>query len=122
VLAKKPGEIHKHKKRSKSMSTQSVSTKAYEEKISAQLQQAKAQLEELHSRAKDKMAQAEIDTINNLKTRQQEIEKKRQDLKTTGDAKVEQVKTEIDTELAKLKNSLGELATKLKDEVQAKAS
>ncbi|HTC91892.1 MAG TPA: hypothetical protein VK699_00385 [Terriglobales bacterium] len=104
------------------MSTQSVSTKAYEEKISAQLQQAKAQLEELHSRAKDKMAQAEIDTINNLKTRQQEIEKKRQDLKTTGDAKVEQVKTEIDTELAKLKNSLGELATKLKDEVQAKAS
>lgn len=104
------------------MSTQSVTTKAYEEKISAQLQQAKTQLEELHARAKGKMAQAEIDTINNLKTRQQEIEKKRQDLKTTGDAKVEQVKGEIDTELTKLKNSLGELATKLKDEVRAKAS
>ncbi len=104
------------------MSTPSVTTKAYEEKISAQLQQAKAQLGELEASAKGKMAQAEIDTINHLKTKQQEIDKKRQDLKTTGDAKVEQVKAEIDAEVAKLKTSLAELATKLKVEPRAKAS
>lgn len=96
------------------MSAQDVTTKAYEEKISAQLQQAKAQLGELEARAKSKMSQAEIDTINNLKTRQQEIEKKRQELKTVGDAKVEQVKAEIDAHLTKLKSSLADLATKLK--------
>ena|SRR5579859_3882518 len=104
------------------MNTQNVTAKAYEEKIGAQLQQAKAQLGELEASAKGKMAQAEIDTINHLKTKQQEIDKKRQDLKTTADAKVEQVKAEIDTELAKLKTSLGELATKLKIEPRAKAS
>ena len=104
------------------MSTQNVTTKAYEEKISALLQQAKAQLGEFEARAKGKAAQAEIDTINHLKTKQQEIDKKRQDLKTTGEAKVEQIKTEIDAEVAKLKTSLAELATKLKVEPRAKAS
>ena len=104
------------------MSTPSVTAKAYEEKISAQLQQAKAQLGELEASAKQKMAQAEIDTVNHLKTKQQEIDKKRQDLKTAGEAKAEQVKTEIDSELAKLKTSLGELAAKLKVEPRAKAS
>ncbi len=104
------------------MSAQSVTAKAYEEKISAQLQQAKAQLSEFEARARDKMAQAEIDTINHLKTKHQEIDKKRQDLKTTGDVKVEQVKTEIDADVAKLKTSLAELATKLKIEPRSKAS
>jgi len=96
------------------VSTQNVTIKAYEEKISAQLQQAKAQLGDFEARAKGKMAQAEIDTINQLKTRYQEIDKKRQDLKTAGDAKVEQVKAEIETEVAKLKTTMAELATKLK--------
>lgn len=104
------------------MSAQNVTAKAYEEKISAQLQQAKAQLGELEARAKDKMAQSEIDTLNHLKTMHQELDKKRQDLKTTGDAKVEQVKAEIDTEVAKLKTSLAEVATKLKVEPRTKAS
>ncbi len=104
------------------MSTQSVTAKAYEERISAQLQQAKAQLGEFEASAKSKMAQAEIDTINHLKTKHQEIDKKRQDLKTVGDAKVEQVKAEIDAEVAKLKTSLAELGTKLKFEPRAKAS
>src|ERR1019366_9897115 len=72
-------------------------------KISAQLQQAKAQLGELEARAKGKMAQGEIDAINHLKAKHQEIEKKRQELKTVGDAKVEQVKAEIDAHVTKLK-------------------
>jgi hypothetical protein len=78
------------------MSAQNLTTKTYEEKVNAQLQQAKAQLGEFEARAKRKMGQAEIDTINQLKAKHQEIDKKRQDLKTAGDAKVEQVKAEID--------------------------
>ena len=103
------------------MSTQSVTMKAYEEKISAQLQQAKAQLGEFEARARGKMAQAEIDTINYLKAKHQEIDKKRQELKTVADAKVDQFKAEIDAEVAKLKTSLAELATRLKVEPHAKA-
>jgi hypothetical protein len=43
-------------------------------------------------------------------------------LKTTGDAKAEQVKDEINRNIDKLKTSLAELATKLKHEPHAKAS
>ena len=98
------------------MSTPNVETKAYEEKIQAQLQQARAQLDELGARAKGKVSQAVIDSINHLKTKHEEIEKKRQELKTTGDAKAEQVKAEIDAGVAKLKTSVAELAAKLKIE------
>jgi len=94
------------------MSTPEI--KAYEEKVSAQLQQAKAQLGELEAHAKGKMSQAEIDIINRLKTKHHEIDKKRQDLKTVSDAKVGQIKAEIDSEVAKLKTSLADLGTKLK--------
>jgi len=89
-------------------------TKAYEQKVSAQLQQTKAQLGELEAHAKGKMAQAEIDTINRLKSKHQEIDKKRQDLKTASDAKAGQVKAEIDADVAKLKTSLADLSMKLK--------
>lgn len=104
------------------MSAHDVTMKAYEEKVNAQLQQAKAQLGEFEAHAKSKAAQAEIDTINRLKTKHDEIERKRQGLKTVGDAKVGQVKAEIDTEMTKLKTSLADLATKLKVEPRTKAS
>lgn len=103
------------------MSTPDITIKAYEEKINSLLQQAKAQLGELEARAKGKAAQAEIDTINRLKTKHQEIEKKRQVLKTVGDAKVGEVKAEIDADVAKLKALLAELGTKLKVEPRTKA-
>jgi tRNA U54 and U55 pseudouridine synthase Pus10 len=89
-------------------------TKAYEDKISAELQLAKAQIEEFEARAKGKMAQAEIETIRHLKAKRHEIEKKSQELKASGEAKVEQVKAEIDAELAKFKTGVEQLATKLK--------
>ncbi len=104
------------------MSAHDATIKAYEEKINAQLQQAKAQLGEFEAHAKGKAAQAEIDTINRLKTKHGEIEKRRQNLKTTADAKVEQAKADIDAEIAKLKASLADLATKLKMELRTKAS
>ena len=103
------------------MSAQNIDVKAYEEKISGQLQQAKTQLSELEARAKSRMAQAEIDTASRLKTKHQEIDRKRQNLKTVGDAKIAQAKAEIDSDMAHLKNSLAELNAKLKGEPRAKA-
>jgi hypothetical protein len=50
--------------------------KAHEEKISAQLHEAKALLEEFEAHARKNKAQAEIEKITGLKAKKQEIEKK----------------------------------------------
>lgn len=97
----------------------SATIKAFEQKIEAQLQQAKAQLEELKARAKGNVAQAEIDAIQHLQTMHDDIEKRRQELKTVGEAKAETVKAQIDAELAKLKSSVAELATKFQQHAKA---
>jgi hypothetical protein len=102
------------------MNGQSATMKAFEEKLSAQLQEAKSQIDGIEARAKGKMAQAEIDAINGLKTQRQEIEKKRQDLKTSGEAKAAQLKSEIETDMAKFKTSLDQLGTKVKSQVATK--
>jgi hypothetical protein len=89
--------------------------KAYQEKVNAQLQQAKAVLNGLEAHAKGKLAQSEIDAINRLKAKHQEIEKKvHHDLKTAGEVAVAaKVKTDIDSEVAKFKASLDQLSAKV---------
>jgi len=93
--------------------------KAHEEKISAQLHEAKALLEEIEAHARREKAQAEIEKITGLKAKKQEIEKKLQQLAKTGvEAKVAvQIKSDIEAEVAKLKTSLGEIATRLKNQL-----
>ena len=89
--------------------------KAYQEKVNAQLQEAKAVLNGLEAHAKGKLAQSEIDAINRLKAKHQEIEKKvHHDLKTAGEVAVAaKVKTDIDSEVAKFKASLDQLSAKV---------
>lgn len=91
-------------------------TKAYQEKIGAQLHEAKALLEGLEARAKGKMAQSEIDTISRLKEKHQEIEKKaNHGFKTAGEVAIAaKVKSDIDAEIAKFKTSLDQLNAKAK--------
>jgi hypothetical protein len=96
------------------MSAQNRHTKAYEEKIRAELQQAKAQLVELEARAKSDIAQAGTDLVKDVKARRHEIEEKLQEMKTTGDANAEQVKADIEAKVAKMKSSLTELGVRLK--------
>ena len=105
----------------KIMSTHDVMTHAYEEKIDAQLQQAKAQLGEFEARAKSKKAQAEIEAINHLRTKHQEIEKKVQkDFKIAGEVAVAaKVKTDIDSEMTKFRSSLDQLSAKIKSQSAA---
>ena len=95
--------------------------KAYREKISAQLQEAKAVLSGVEAQAKGKLAQSEIDTITRLKAKNQEIDKKvHQDLKVTGEVTlVAKIKSDIDAEMAKFKASLDQLNTKLKSQPAA---
>ena len=95
--------------------------KAYQEKVNAQLQEAKALLSGLEAHAKGKLAQSEIDTIARLKAKHQEMEKKvHQDLKTTGEVAVAaKVKSDIDTEMTKFKTSVDQLSAKIKSKPAA---
>lgn len=95
--------------------------KAHEQKISAQLHEAKALLDQAEAHARKKKAQAEIDKINNLKAKKEEIEKKfHQHVKTAGEAALAlKIRADIEAEVAKLKTSVEEVATKLKSQSAA---
>ena len=95
--------------------------KAYQEKVNAQLQEAKALLNGFEAHAKGKLAQSEIDAISRLKAKHQEIDKKvHQDLKVTGGVAVAaKVKSDIDAEIARFKASLDQLAAKVKSQPAA---
>jgi hypothetical protein len=95
--------------------------KAYQEKVNAQLQEAKAVLNGFEAHAKGKVAQSEIDTIARLKAKHQEIEKKvHQDLKTTGEVAVAaKIKSDIDREMTKFKTSVDQISAKVKSQPAA---
>jgi hypothetical protein len=91
-----------------------VLLKAYEDKVSAQIQEVKAKLDQLEAKAKEKRAQAEIDAINKLKNLKQNIGQKVQDLKNTHDSNVTRAKADIDAQIATFKAVITELGDKLK--------
>ena len=98
------------------MAQQTAEMKAFEEKVSAQLQEAKAKIDEIEAQVKGKLAQAEIDAIKFFKTTRQEIDKKRQDLRTSSETRAAQLKSEIEADVAKLKTSLEQFSTKVKSQ------
>lgn len=89
--------------------------KAYEEKITSQLEQAKAKLHEYEAYFKGKKADAEIEAIRGLRAAQLEIEKKSKELKAVGssftDAKSAQIKAEIDAAIANVNTKLAQLSS-----------
>jgi|SRR6516165_5732852 hypothetical protein len=92
--------------------------RAYQEKIGAQLQEAKAVLNGFEAHAKGKLAQSEIDTITRLKAKNQEIEKKvHHDLKAAGEVAVAaKIKSEVDAEMTKFKASLDQLSSRIESQ------
>jgi hypothetical protein len=96
------------------MNPQNLPDKAFQDKINAELHQFDTRLKEFEARDSARTAQAELDAINHLKAQRQKIEAKRHELRTVGDARIQQVKTEIDAELTRLKSSWAQLATKFK--------
>ena len=89
--------------------------KAYEEKIRAQLDEAKAKLSRYEAQAKEAKAQAEISIINSAKTARENIDRKLHDLKTMHDADMTRGKADIDSAVAKFKASVDEVGAKLKE-------
>ena len=85
--------------------------------VSAQLHEAKAVLNAAEAHAKGKLAQSEIDAISRLKAKHQEIEKKvHHDLKAGGEVAVAaKVKSDIDSEIAKFKAKLDQVAAQAKN-------
>ena len=90
--------------------------RAYEQKVDAQLNEAKAVLNGLEARAKGKMAQAELDMISRLRAKHEEIEKKvHHELRAAAAIAVAaKVKSDIDAEISKFRASLDQLAAKAK--------
>ena len=65
-------------------------------------------------RQRRKKAEAEINTINSLKTAKQDIDRKLQDLKTTHDTHTAHAKANIYVDVAKFKTSVDALSAKFK--------
>jgi hypothetical protein len=95
-------------------STQNATLKAYEDKVQAQLQEAKTKLDQLEARAKEQRADAEIKALSYLNTSKQNIDQKLRDLRTTHDAHVSRAKADINTQVASFKESIAEIAAKFK--------
>jgi hypothetical protein len=85
------------------LNLQSLEIKAFEDKVRARWQEAKARIDEIEAHSRGKWAQAEIDAINGFKTKRGEIERKSQELQRSPEAKAAQLKAEIEAEVAKLK-------------------
>jgi hypothetical protein len=91
--------------------------KAHEEKISAQLHEAKALIDGFEAHARKNKAGAEIEKITSLKKKREEIEKKLHHLLKlgVGATVAEQAKADIDAELGKFKASLEEFGSRHKN-------
>jgi multidrug resistance efflux pump len=94
----------------------SETLKAYHDKISSQIQQGKATLEQLEAKAKEKGAQSELSAINALKSSKENIQRKLQDLKTTHENDMAQAQTAVDADLTAFKARIAELSAKLKSD------
>lgn len=81
------------------------------------MQKSVSQMKEIEALAKGRASQAEIDAINALKKKRQEIDTKYQELKTSAETKA---KTEIQADLEKFNVMLGQVAAKLKSPAPSK--
>jgi len=97
-------------------------TKAYRDKVRAELQQAKSQLAVLEARSKAEDEQVGKDLLNQLKSTHHKIEQQRERLETSAVEEMQQEQAEIDAGIARLKDRLAELDRRLKSGPRTKAS
>jgi hypothetical protein len=95
--------------------------KAYNQKVRAELQQAKSKLDELAARSKAEDKQAATDLINQLKSTHHSIEKKIEEVNTSAAEEIQEEQAEINAGISKLKEGLVSLDRKLTTEPRAKA-
>jgi len=92
--------------------TATSSVRAFEDKMKTQIAEAKTNLAQIEAKAKEKRSAAETATINRLNTAKQDIDRRLQDLRTTHASHVARAKSDIATDVAKLKASIRELGAK----------
>jgi DnaJ-domain-containing protein 1 len=90
----------------------SSSLSAFEEKVRAEVEQAKTKLEQFEAKAKERRSEAETATINRVKAAKQDIDRRLRDLKATHDVDVAHAKSDIEAAVAKFKASIAELGAK----------
>jgi hypothetical protein len=84
--------------------------KAYEDKVAAQIKEAKTKLEQYEAKATEQRTLAETRAIEQLKISRQNLEQKVRGLKTTQEGTMERAKAEINAEVARLHTSIDDLA------------
>lgn len=95
--------------------TSTDSHKAFEDKIKAQVQDAKSRLDQIQASAKAKAGEAETTAASHLTTAKQEIDRKLQDLKTTHDTHVARAKSDIEADVATFKAAVAAFETNIKN-------
>jgi hypothetical protein len=91
----------------------SATLKAFEDKVTVQVQEGKAKLEQLEAKAKEKGAQSELHAINSLKDTRENIHRKVEDLKKTHENHMARAQTAIDADVAAFKTRIEELSANL---------
>lgn len=92
----------------------SSTLKEYEDRIAAQMRDAKAKLDQIAATARQKAAPTEASVVGSLKTAKDNIDRKLQDLKKTNDAHLTRAKADIDADVATFKASIDDYAAKFK--------
>jgi uncharacterized protein involved in exopolysaccharide biosynthesis len=87
----------------------SATLKAYEDKINAQILDAKAKLEKFEAKAATERTQVDSKAIEQLKATRQSLEQKVRELKTTQGANLERAQSAISADVAKLRTSIDKL-------------
>jgi hypothetical protein len=100
----------------------SAATKAYDQKIRAELQKAKSRLAELEARSKAEDEQAARELIDQLKSTHHQIDQKREKLEKSALEEMEQEQAEINAGIDKLRHGLAELDRRLQREPIRKVS
>jgi phage shock protein A len=97
------------------MSTETnIAKKAIHDKIESQINTVQAKLETLKAKAEAAKANAELKVIAELLTKKQAIDRKLNELKKSGETTYQQTKTDVESRVAELEQSLKSIEAKLK--------
>src|SRR5258708_1114148 len=97
------------------MSTEmNITKKVVHDKIESQINTVQAKLETLKAKAQAAKANAELKMIADLLTRKQAIDHKLDELKKSGETTYQQTKTDVESRVAELEQSVKSIEAKFK--------
>jgi hypothetical protein len=101
--------------RSRAMSTEmNMAKKAIHDKIESQINSVQAKLETLKAKAQSAKADAELKMIADLLSKKQAIDQKLNELKKSSESSYQQAKTDVESRVAELEQSMKAIEAKIK--------